>query len=54
MIYHNLDATSPLADELAADVVMRSAAAPTYFPSFQRRTHSAALVTARFSWHDSE
>jgi len=36
VLYHNLDLNNPVADEAAADVVMRSAAAPTYFPSYQR------------------
>jgi len=34
-LYHNLLQDDAVANELAADVVMRSSAAPTYFPSFQ-------------------
>eukprot|EP01103_Thecamoeba_quadrilineata_P000224 TRINITY_DN10183_c0_g1_i1.p1 TRINITY_DN10183_c0_g1~~TRINITY_DN10183_c0_g1_i1.p1 ORF type:complete len:707 (-),score=130.49 TRINITY_DN10183_c0_g1_i1:2-2122(-) len=35
-LFHNLSPDDAVSEEFASDVVMRTSAAPTYFPSFQR------------------
>jgi patatin-like phospholipase/acyl hydrolase len=41
VVFHNLDPNSPMLEERVAEVVMRSCAAPSYFPTYQNYVDGA-------------